>query len=133
MVVEIAPWVLLCLEACTISAVVLGTGAFACETRRQIRGFLAFAGSVWVLSAYLIQFVDAPIFSNQPLWRHVLSNFISVSPLVVVPTGLLLYVVSGELGRRWIPVLALAGALGALPFTFLSSIVATCYINHDCL
>lgn len=116
-------------------AIAIGAIAFIGTIRRSVSIFLVLVVLLWggiSLSLGYYSSVTSLVPSRIPAWRHVAAIFLGIAPLILIPAALTIAPVLGRMEPRRIPLLAVTGAVMALPITFMSAIASTCYVAFDC-
>jgi len=118
------------------SASLISLLAFVSARRASPMFFLSSVALCWFAIAFALGYyssVSALVPNRIPMWRDVLASLILTLPFALLPAAFTLPVVFGTVAMRRIAVLALAGAITALPLAFLAVIPTACYVAHDCL
>ena len=118
-----------------LAAIAIGALAFLGARRQSVALFLVPVVLLWVgisISLGYYSSVASLVPGRIPAWRHVVATFLGIAPLVVIPAALTIAPVLGRMEARRIPLLAITGAVMALPITFMSAIASTCYVALDC-
>lgn len=118
-----------------VSAVAIGVLASVCAKRRSAALYVAGVALVWIGASIALGYYDS-ISDLLPdrisLTRRIVTNFLSIAPLALVPAAFAAPPVFGRAERKWIPLLAIAGAVVAFPITIGTGLAATCYVGWDC-
>jgi hypothetical protein len=133
---ELTSYILSAAVVVCVTTSVVGVLAFACAKRRAIGAYISCLVLLWIAVAWMLGhslIVTSPLPHRIPDWRHFLDAFVSISPLIIVPSSLVFACVLGKIPIRRIPLLALFGLLVALPLTAFSALLSSCYVALDCL
>ena len=128
--------VLVLIALATASASVVGATAYFCVKRHSVTLFVVLVIVFWAVAALAIgRYSQISSLTPQRIleWRHIVDSFISMSPLVLLPAAFAVAAVAGKVTARRIPLLAIAGAIVALPLTVVVAVASSCYIAHECL
>ena len=131
----LAPMVI-AVVAVLVSASLISFLAFVSAKRRARVFFVGSVALCWVAFGFALGYhssSSALVPDRIPLWRDVVASLILTLPFALVPAAFTLPVVFGTVTLRRIPVLAIAGAITALPFAFIALIPTACYVIRDCL